>query len=442
MASVNLLKNVRIEGKWKLLPVVKKNGKYRWGWVVNQGREENHPQGAYHLEYRLDGKRERPTVLKVLNEQRQKNDAPLLSRDVRLSAADIELAIKLKSGWLDALKQGHATPEAKDEPGSAAHHAVPAKGKLIKDSTEDWFKGLSASKGDRSVQAYEQIVGVFTDWCHTEKIKYVSEIDADVLKRYYRWLAHDCPNKQSPTGRGVSATTRNNRLTVVGAWLKSEKITGLIREVDKARREDVDREPFTEEELKALFEASDKDEYELFMFALQTGMRVTEVSVAEWTDIDPGEGVIKVRRKPWYKFVPKHGLQREIPVPDSLLGMLRARRERVPQAALMFPLTQRVARFQFDKIVKAVGDKTAFKCGHCPGCKSNRGCARFFMHRFRHTFGCTHVRDYDLVTVRDWMGHRSVSTTELYLKAARGEKVRAKINSGGMAKFLQQLPTI
>jgi hypothetical protein len=42
----------------------------RWGWVTVNGREESHPEGTYTLEYRIGGRRERSTVVSVLDAMR------------------------------------------------------------------------------------------------------------------------------------------------------------------------------------------------------------------------------------------------------------------------------------------------------------------------------------------------------------------------------------
>ena len=59
---VNILKNVRVGGKWRLAAVLEKNGKIIRDQVRISGRDEHHPEGGYFLEWYQEGKRRRQAV--------------------------------------------------------------------------------------------------------------------------------------------------------------------------------------------------------------------------------------------------------------------------------------------------------------------------------------------------------------------------------------------
>jgi hypothetical protein len=40
--AVSLLKNVKIAGKWRMVPVAYRNGKPRWSYVLVEGEEAHH----------------------------------------------------------------------------------------------------------------------------------------------------------------------------------------------------------------------------------------------------------------------------------------------------------------------------------------------------------------------------------------------------------------
>ncbi len=71
-----------------------------------------------------------------------------------------------------------------------------------------------------------------------------------------------------------------------------------------------------------------------------------------------------------------------------------------------------------------------FKCAEGPFCE------RIFLHKFRHTFATQHLRDgIDIVTLKDWLGHRDIKSTMVYLKAIRSKDAMAKVNAGELASF-------
>src|SRR5262249_1056602 len=60
--KVNVLKKVKVDGKWKLCPaIVEPGGKLKDRVQVN-GRAEVHNEGVYYIEWRKDGQRLRESV--------------------------------------------------------------------------------------------------------------------------------------------------------------------------------------------------------------------------------------------------------------------------------------------------------------------------------------------------------------------------------------------
>jgi len=60
--KVNVLKKVKVDGKWKLCPaIVEPGGKLKDRVQVN-GRAEVHNEGVYYIEWREDGQRRRQSV--------------------------------------------------------------------------------------------------------------------------------------------------------------------------------------------------------------------------------------------------------------------------------------------------------------------------------------------------------------------------------------------
>ena len=83
---VNVIKRIKVNGRWPFAPVVERNGRIVRDHVWVSGREEHHPEGRYYLEWYQGGKRRRQA-----------------SRELR---SGLLQAARAKSIELDALKAG------------------------------------------------------------------------------------------------------------------------------------------------------------------------------------------------------------------------------------------------------------------------------------------------------------------------------------------------
>ena len=55
---------------------------------------------------------------------------------------------------------------------------------------------------------------------------------------------------------------------------------------------------------------------------------------------------------------------------------------------------------------------------------------RYCLYKFRTTFATMHLAaGVDLRTLQAWLGHTNLESTIRYLKPARGEEVREKVNA-------------
>jgi len=59
---VNILKMIKLDGKWRFAPVVERNGKIVRDHVLVKGQDERHPEGSYYLEWYEDDKRRRQPI--------------------------------------------------------------------------------------------------------------------------------------------------------------------------------------------------------------------------------------------------------------------------------------------------------------------------------------------------------------------------------------------
>jgi integrase len=139
--------------------------------------------------------------------------------------------------------------------------------------------------------------------------------------------------------------------------------------------------------------------------AVYTGMRKTEILKLKWEDIDLEQGIIFVRNS-------KNNEMRELPINDQLMGVLRKQKFRSPYVFAREDGSTPVSiRTAFENAVKKAGIKD------------------FRFHDLRHTFASHLVMSrVDLATVKELLGHKTISMTLRYAHLSPGHK-RHAVNS-------------
>jgi integrase len=100
-------------------------------------------------------------------------------------------------------------------------------------------------------------------------------------------------------------------------------------------------------------------------------------------------------------------------------------------------------------MLKAVVYRAGLNCGQCVTvrkladgrtktnrCAEGPYCKRWFLHKFRHTYATRNLQDgIDIRTLQQWMGHRDIASTMVYLKGVRNSDIQARLNKGSLAAF-------
>lgn len=64
------------------------------------------------------------------------------------------------------------------------------------------------------------------------------------------------------------------------------------------------------------------------------------------------------------------------------------------------------------------------------GARAARPCPR------GRPYATRHLQDgIDIRTLQDWMGHRDIASTMVYLKGVRNRDIQARLNKGSLAAF-------
>jgi len=161
----------------------------------------------------------------------------------------------------------------------------------------------------------------------------------------------------------------------------------------------------SKEECKILIDVSNGHLRSIIIAALNTGMRRGEILSLQWNNVDLKHGFILLDKT-------KNGDRREIPINETLKNTFRGipRRLDIPYV------------FHDQKTGKRYNDiGTAFT----RACKK-AGITDFHFHDLRHTFASHLVMaGVDITTVKELLGHKTLTMTLRYAHLAPSHKVKA-----------------
>jgi integrase/recombinase XerD len=280
----------------------------------------------------------------------------------------------------------------------------------------------------RTLNEFQQAVG--------KKVQYLDEVTETVLRTY----------KRSMEAVGYAGKTIDTRLNIVFFLLKKNGIAARIPRDEMPVVEEEVAVPYTDNELMKLLAAMDAEEQIRYKFFLGSGCRDKEVTFATWNDIDFDKKTYHVRRKEDVGFTPKSHESRTIPLPDSLIALLKARRKNAPHERWLFINEEGRPDNHFLRKLKRIAKRAGLNCGQCRTvltegryekrkkievtCKDRPVCEHFYLHRFRKTCATRwHEAGIPIRTIQNWLGHKSLETTMIYLGVTDSDKLRTNINA-------------
>ncbi len=304
----------------------------------------------------------------------------------------------------------------------------------IKTAVETYLEQKSG-KAKKTVAQYRLTFGEFME-ALDGKVRFLDEINENVLRSYKKYLV----------SKGHAGKTIDTRLNIVFFLLKKNGIKARIPRDEMPVVEEEVAVPYTEEELKKLFAYMNDEERARYKFFLGTGCRDKEVTFAAWNDIDFDKKTYHVRRKEDVGFTPKSHESRSIPLPDSLIALLKERRKRALHDRWIFVNQQGKPDNHFLRKLKRIALRAGLNCGQCRttitegrydkrkqvevSCKTRPVCQHFYLHRFRKTCASRwEQHGVPIRTIQHYLGHKNLETTMLYLGVADSEKLRGNINA-------------
>jgi integrase len=245
---------------------------------------------------------------------------------------------------------------------------------------------------------YHHVLGEFLKCVGDRKLTDITRHD---LEKFEVWLLH----------RHAHDRTIDNKLTNVITFLREHKIMDVVHHRKYVKTKVVAYRP---DELRAMFNAAQGDEWILFQFFLGSGSRDQEVQTATWRDINFVEGIFTIREHPEFGFKPKDAEDREVPLHDSLLTALRERLL-TTKGDLIFPNSQGKPDGHLLRKLKVLARRAGLDPEDC------------ILHKFRKSYATLqHKAGVDAVTIQHRLGHSDLKTTLLYIQEEEPRSVRSR----------------
>lgn len=399
---VKVLKYVKV-GRWRFANVVERNGKVVRDHVLISGRDEHHPEGTYYLEwYELQNRRRRKAV---------PNFAELVE-EARRKSIEVEA---LRIGIMKAPSMPTTTARVR-----------------VVTAIDKYLDFVKHNRADRTYLTYRYTFDtLLRESCTTP---YVEDFSRDDILKFMT----DCYK------RGLGGRTVYDKLVVVLQMFKRYGRSKLIEPSDWPDYVEKIRPIYAPEEIHSMLRNADDNEQIFLKFLVGSGFRDQEAQHVTFRDIDAHNSLVRVTAKPIWGFQPKNWEERAVPLPMALIEQLCELREarKAPASQLVFPNSKGNPDSENDMIVKRVAERAKLNCGHCltkhgNRCSEGPHCQHYVLRKFRHTFATEHLRHgVDIRTLQNWMGHRDIKSTMVYLKGVQSKDALAKVNAGAVAGYM------
>jgi integrase/recombinase XerD len=413
----NLLRKVKMDGKWMMLPVCRfPAGGYDLTRVMLRGAPVVVVSGTFYLEY-YEGRKKRRAI----------------GEDPRV----VKAALATQTSVLGLRAMGVA---ADDAPQLRPRSNAKPEGKTLRAVIDSFVKSPPLEYRHRSYLKYRNALESFLAWSRSTGKDYVVEIDRDDIKAFL---------SDQVRRDGLEISTAKDKATIVVSLLRGWGASIAMRKGDWPKVTWKQPEIYRPEILKKLFAAADVEEYVLFQTFLLSGMREQEVSNLHWTDFHADASELRVTKKPG--FDPKNYQERTVPVPRLLVGLLTLHKEKKTNSLYIFcTSTHNVKRGapggqangHLLRVLQRLAFRAGLNCGRCVGtmnrkpvrCSTHAMCQEFGLHKFRHTYATTLLRDgVDILSVQKLLGHRDLDSTRRYLRALEPDELLTKINLTSLA---------
>lgn len=277
-----------------------------------------------------------------------------------------------------------------------------------------------------TIASYRDTFRLLLQFAHKELGKPASQITLEDLNATFIGAFLDDLERS----RGNGVRSRNLRMTVIRSFfrystLEAPQYSELIQRVlaIPSKRQERRLVGFLSRvEIDALLSAPNRNnwlgrrDYTLLLMAIQTGLRVAELTALRQQDVVLGRGA-HVRCEG------KGRKQRSTPLTKPTVTVVAEwiREQGQENTRILFP-TARGGRLSSDSVQYLVSKYAAATQRTCPTLKTKR----ITPHVLRHTAAMELLQaGVDLAVIALWLGHESVETTQIYLDADLALKEQA-----------------
>lgn len=254
------------------------------------------------------------------------------------------------------------------------------------------------------------------------------------LQSFSRWLDEDHRDLQTWTPTllreyvvylqttDLAPSTITNKVQSLLAftrWLYEEEITAsnVGARVKKPKAPFLQKQPFSETELKALLQASRVNlrDHTVISLLIDTGIRANELCMLRSKDVLLAQSLLRVHGK--------GGKDRVVPMSIKSAKVLSKWMSK-HQGVFVFPSQQseHLTPNSLLKIVKRVGDRAGVTDVYC--------------HRFRHSFALSFLRHGgSAIVLQKLLGHSSLTMTTVYVALTTHDLVEQHAQSSPLMKL-------
>jgi integrase len=375
------------------------NKRLRAGHALVNGQVIPCPGASYSLRYMVNGRRS----FENLGPDPDIALRELARRRHAFEAADLGLAVPA----------GIALPKAA-EPEIAK--------RSLSDAIAEYQVETKNHKARKTFLAYNLTLRLFSKSCRTE---YLEDLDREDLLNYIA----DLRNK------GNGPRTIRNRVDHLQIFLHHFKLPSLLQGKDLPKFTEKKVRAYSEFELGKMLGYADQDTADLLQFFLCTGVREQEAQHACWSDVDLDRKTYTVTEHLDLGYRPKDKEEGTVPIPDSLVEVLRDRRKRHPKGRLIFPGPNGKLNGHLLRIIKSLALRAGVNCGFCvnkagQSCLTHPVCRHVLLHKMRKTYASKLNRlNLPPRTLMRYLRHSDLETTLRYIADEDDDQTRGIVNS-------------
>ena len=321
---------------------------------------------------------------------------------------------------------------------------------VIADAVSEYLttgKAYEKKWSEVTLRCYRDSTGLLLRYCSVEGVEYIQDIDKKIVLRFKPFLRES----KDRYGFPISDRTVFNHFLNAVSFLNEYEVDHGLKESDWPTFEEKEVSVYSDSEFNTLLAVANVEERDVLEFFFGVNFRNGEGAHTEWHDIDFDQKEVSIYSKEQkYDWRVKDKEKRIVPVSDVLVERLRDRRRRHPDDILVFQNRNGRPDVHLLRIIKRVALRAGLNCGHCvaktkgkhpckhPACKEGLSCRhhpvckKWIIHTLRKTWATNRSRaGMDVETLRDFLGHSSLATTQRYLKAAKRSdpKTREQINA-------------